>query len=91
MTINQVSVSPPVQSAGEGDDLQNSLWKHNEDGVYVMAQTASGQYRLVSLTDGNRWTEPDHHGGDPFGRDRHEFTRIPPGSTVSITVGEARP
>ena len=49
--------------------------------LYVGANTGSGPYNLISLKDGNRWTD------QPDGNVPDEFIRVLRGATIAITVG----
>lgn len=54
--------------------------KEDTGHLYIGASIGNGEYRLISLSDGNRWSDDSQV-------DPQDFTRVTTGTRINIQVG----
>lgn len=86
-TVNIVDEPPRTGEAPR--IIRGALYRHQRqrDGfttgeVYIGASVGFGPYNLISLKDGNRWSD------SPDGNVPEYFIRVVPGADITLKVGE---
>ena len=61
------------------------VYQHANGHFYLLIEDGVGRFSLVSLSQGKKWANDEE---DPFWGHYSDFTKLPKGTKITITVGE---
>jgi len=75
-----------VTKYGTVDDLKaGDVYQHANGHFYLLIEDGVGRFSLVSLSQGKKWANDEE---DTFWGYYSDFTKLPKGTKITITVGE---